>query len=295
MKSISSIIAVITTTIILTIGSGCEPELVTSIPLPTEDPKLAVSAFLIAGDTVHVVFLGKSQPNHVSGFHNPFVGNGTVQILRGTDTLDLINLGDGLYGFTSAMMQVQPGATYQLIARAPGFEIPIRAECTIPEVFDPQFEYKSIQPGKPNDWGVPYDVEISFKDVAGSKDFYRVFAHAVVERETSWGMTDTIRMMMYSPESQPQLIKDEGKDGQKIPLKMKFELSNYEGETFKLLYLDFAILRTDEAYYKFNYPFVVQGYYDDNPFGEPTVIYTNVTNGYGVLAGAVRWQTRISI
>jgi hypothetical protein len=293
MNKITAILAALSLALIF--NTGCEPELVTSIKLPEEDPKLALSAFLVAGDTMHILFLGGSQPNNISGFQNPFVHNGVVKLIHGNDTMPLINLGDGLYGFTSSMMQILPGETYALIAWAPGYEYQISARCTIPGVFDPQFVFKSVEMGKPTDWGIRYDVEVSFKDIAGSKDFYRVFAYVNVERKDAFGGHDTMTWMLYSPESQPQLIKDAGKDGNTIPLKLSFEMPNYEGESYKILSFDFTILRTDEAYYKFNYPFVVQGYYEDNPFGEPTVIYSNVTNGYGVLAGAVRWSQRITL
>jgi hypothetical protein len=293
LKNITALL--VTFTLALLINTGCEPELVTSIELPEEDPKLAVSAFLIAGDTMHVLLLGGSQPNNTTNNQDPFVKNGVVKLIHGTDSIPLINLGDGLYGFSSSMLPIVPGGTYTLYAFAPGYEKAITATCTIPGSFDPQFQFKSVEMGKPSEWGIPYNVEISFTDIAGSSDYYRVFAYANVERTGQFGEHDTVSLMMYSPESQPQLIKDAGKDGNTFPMKLSFELPTYEGETFKLLSLDFTILRTDEAYYKFNYPFVVQGYYEDSPFGEPTVIYSNVSNGYGVLAGAVRWSQRITI
>ena len=107
-------------------------------------------------------------------------------------------------------------------------------------------------------------------------------------------LLDSTSWFLYSPNSKPHLLTDEGKDGKWFYLKLTTDLYNYEEMRFEVVDFEINVLRVDEAYYKFHYPFVVSGFNEDNPFGEPTIVYSNVKDGYGVLAGAVRKTLRIN-
>lgn len=283
-------------TIFALILFGCEPELVTKIKLPDEDPKLALSAFLIPGDTIHMVFLGGSQPNNKPSQNQWFVTNGMIEISDGSKKIQMQNLGNGMYGFNKDELKIESGKTYSVRAWSSGFPKEISAGCTIPDDFNPMTELVSFDSVR--DVNDPdhllYNIEIRFRDVQGTRDYYRVQAFSRVVEYINNVPADTLSWYMYSPNSQPHLITDEGKDGKWFNLKLTADLFNYEDMVFKLIDFEINVLRVDEAYYKFHYPFVVSGFYEDNPFGEPTIVYSNVKDGYGVLAGAVKKTLRIN-
>ena len=271
---------------------GCEPELVTTVDLPTEDPKLVVSAYLIPREQLHVIYISPSSPNNKPVQYGEGVDNAVVTVSDGDKKVTLTKMYNGFYFFEDIDLHVLPGKQYHLGTYAPGFPHDISATCTIPEDFNPQMEVLSVDSRITGSNLVLYTVNVRFRDVPGKGDFYRISCHALVTSDPD--PIDTIYQTMYTPGSEPCLFTDEGKDGQWFQFSFTYEHYPYSGESVEGFAL--TILRTDEPYYKFHYPFVVLDYYDDeNPFGEPAIIYTNIQNGYGIFAGAVEKRYRINL
>jgi hypothetical protein len=263
---------------------GCEPELVTTIKLPEEDPKLVINAYMITGQEVNSIFLGRSIPNNSPNDGFPWVENGTVTISDGVNQIPLTHIENGYYEFDPLAMSILPGKTFTIRASAPGFKKEVSSTCTVPADFSPTLETTRLDSAKGTQMK-SYSLYFKFRDIAGTKDFYRVEVEAICI-DTMY--QDTAYISMYAPQSQPVLFKDEGKDGEWFPFRFTADLYHMEGENLYMVGYKISIIRTDEHYYKFHYPFLVQGYYDDNPFGEPTIIYSNIINGYGVFAGGVK-------
>ncbi len=279
--------------IVLLVQIACEPELVTSIELPTEDPKLAISAFLTYGDEIHVVYVGGSIPNNAVVKYESGISNAVVMISEGNQKITLSNAGMGIYTFSNDDFPVLPGKRYQLEAHAPGFTTRAFAECTLPEDFNPQIEILGIDSSKSDEIKM-YEIEFRFLDVAGIKDHYRLIPYALIKNTYQ---TDTLKWQMYSSSSRPLLFTDFGKEGQWIHFKTKMEMYQYEEQYEILTGFEIILCRTDENYYKFHYPFVVGNYYggDAGAFGEPTIIHSNVTNGYGVFSGLIQKVKKVSL
>lgn len=281
---ILSIIIVLFTMVVL--QTACEPELVTSIELPTEDRKLVVSAFLEYEQDTHLVFVGSSIPNNTTVTGDAFVTNALVTVSDGQQKVTLHHLERGSYGFSDNDLPIIPGKTYYLEVQAPGFEGKVLSNCIIPGDFDPHFELISIDSMNSDQENI-YEIEFRFKDVQGSADYYRITPMAIL---TSSFFPDTMQWEMSSSSSRPKLFTDEGKDGQWIHFKATISLYESEEYNQKAIGFEVGLFRTDAAYYKFHYPFVVGGYNGNNegPFGEPSIIFSNITNGYGVFSGMVR-------
>lgn len=270
---------------------SCEPEIVTKIDLPEEDPKLSVSAYLIPSDTMHMIYIGKSKPHNVPTSENWSVKNAVATITDGNTTITLDNLGEGYYGFSQGDLQITPGKKYDFNAYAPGFSKSVTSSCVIPGIFDPALQVVSIDKTKSDETTI-YQVTFKIKDNPGTADLYRVAGNMEFIDTNTLEITN----IPMSP-GQPRfsMFDDVGRDGSEIQL--RFDGYEYtwmgQGSGLKLVSINLDVFRTDEPYYKFHYPFVVKQYYpDDNPFAEPVIIYSNITNGYGVFCSAVKKSYR---
>lgn len=273
--------------------ASCEPEIVTKIKLPEEDPKLSVSAHLITSNQEHILFVGKSKPHNkpTDEFWN--VNNAVVKISNGIKTVILQNLGEGKYSFQNADLPVVSGENYSLSVYAPGFVKEATATCTLPDDFDPMLQLTSLDSVKETDY-TNYMVNLKLKDQAGTADQYRIMGKIFFLSEDTG---DTTELILYAPQGKFSLFSDEGKDGQWLTSRMQYSMYSWEKEFFgKPLAVEITLLHTDRPYYLFHYPFVVKDYYpEENPFAEPVIIYSNIVNGYGIFCGAVSKTYRINL
>ncbi|HRZ43532.1 MAG TPA: DUF4249 domain-containing protein [Bacteroidales bacterium] len=270
---------------------SCEPEIVTKIDIPEEDPKLSVSAYLIPSDTIHQIYIGKSKPHNVPTDESWEVENAVATISDGSTTVTLTKAGLGYYQFSQDDLEIVPGKKYQFSAYAPGFKQSVHSSCVVPALFDPKLEVTSIDTvttSEMTSWAVNFKI----MDNPGTVDFYRIVGTMEFIDTTTF---EIIHMPMSPAQPRFSMFDDAGRDGAWIPL--RFDGYNYEwmgqGSGLKLVSINIDVLRTDEPYYKFHYPFVVKQYYpDDNPFTEPVIIFSNITNGYGVFCSAVKKSYR---
>ena len=78
-----------------------------------------------------------------------------------------------------------------------------------------------------------------------------------------------------------ELFSDENADGTHISRNYSFE---YYTNSDTLLAVDVYLLNCNYDYYSFHRS--VDNYTGDNPFAEPTLIYSNVNEGLGIFAAA---------
>ncbi len=272
---------------------SCEPEIVSKIDLPEEDPKLSISCYLIPSENEHILFVGRSKPHNKPTQPGWEVTNAVVKVSDGTKTVVLKNLGEGYYSFLNSELQILPGGSYTISAYAPGFTLEATGSCTIPEIFDPMLQFIAFDSVKNTDF-TTYTLDFKVKDMAGTADQYRIMA---TMEYTVIGSSQIEEEYMYATQSKYNLFKDEGNDGGWFPVRFQTNFYQWGDETtVQPEAAIITVLRTDEPYFKFNYPFVVKNYYpDDNPFAEPVIIYSNITNGYGIFCGAVSKTYKINL
>jgi hypothetical protein len=285
--------------IVTFIISSCEPEVVTTLNLPQEEPRLAISAILESGDTLHSVFLTQSVSYQQSG--GPLmneVSNGTITISDGDKSVILIHVGGAEYRFYDADMPVLSGKTYTITAEAPGFSNKAYGSCTIPDDFQPELEFVSMkkQGGQYEEY---WQMGFRFRSVTPGDSYYRISGSVIAIPYSKDSAHSHQKIEIYATGSNKELLHLESSTNQWHD--MTYQLWDYFGmEVYDSLVptdAEFRIYRTDEAYYKFHYPFIVNGYWgsDGNPFAEPTIIYTNITNGYGIAAGVIQKTVKLPL
>jgi len=267
---------------------SCEPEIVTTLKLPKEDPRLVITAILEPGNGVHSVFLTRSVPYGQSTVTGHEVVNGLITISDGTGTVSLVHFEGAEYRFYDSDLPVVPGNTYTITAEAPGFDKKIFGTCTVPEAFQPEAELVSLtfQTGI---YESVWMVSMRFKSVLDGEAFYRITGKVYAIPYLNGDADSTLRMDIYSTGKTKELLRVEGGSTQWHDLRFQMwdHLTGLHYDSIVPIEAEFSIYRTDEPYYRFHYPFIVNGYWgnEGGSFGEPTIIYTNITNGYGVMAG----------
>ena len=278
---------------------GCEPEVVTTLQLPDEEPKLALTAILDTENNEHIVFLYRSTSYGQAYNVSPEVTNGVITISDGNTTVVLSHVQGPKYRFWNADLPIVPGGIYELTAEAPGIAEKIYASCTIPLTFNPEVNLvsKEIQEGT---YETLWLLNTRFRNTSTDDAWYRITGEII--------MIPYLKGDTLPPESYPLWIAGSHRgllhvpggnnQWQDIPLRYNHH-SLWDMVYDSLVPVELVIrsYRTDQDYYTFHYPFVVSGYWggDDNPFAEPTIIHTNVKNGYGIMTGIIGRKTQIPL
>jgi hypothetical protein len=129
---------------------------------------------------------------------------------------------------------------------------------------------------------VRYRFKLEFDDPVGKPDHYRLIAKAVVRRV--WEGDTSVWEYGVGFNYGDDLIAVKDNDGQTFAAEGILEI--FRNEFWiedQLIGLKCYLLATDEHYYHFHRS--LQNYEPDNPFSEPTIIYSNINGGLGVLAG----------
>jgi hypothetical protein len=140
----------------------------------------------------------------------------------------------------------------------------------VPDGTVPEVEITGIES---SEYG-PTKVSLRFRDIPGKGNFYRISAGT------------TINMDFYNEtyfeeigfERGESFISDKNKEDEYFYLKT-YEIYQYDSNS-SLLYI--SLLLTDENYY--NYHRSIYSYEGDNPFSEPSPVFTNINGGLGIFA-----------
>jgi hypothetical protein len=259
--------------------SSCE-QLISEIDAPQTEPKLVVYSVISPQDSVIEVKVHKSNPlfsnvNYQS-YDNRFppVINATV-LLNGEGQSVTIPYDEEFeaYHIDRSAINIKMGGYYEIKVMAPGFS-QVAAECTVPEQMPPDLEITGT--GLTEETGmVEWYFEFRFKDIPGIGHKYLV--NASVIHYDPW-MEESYN---YFPgfKQGNHLISDKLNDGSYF---------NYKTYPIVPQYLDtnniwISLSIIDENYYQ--YVQSVYNFQNDNPFSEPTPIYSNIEGGLGVFAG----------
>ncbi len=261
---------------------ACEKE-VTGIKLPESDAKLVVNSFISPQDTAWRVTLYQSVPT--LGVREPTssgVAGALVTVTDGNQTVTLPNQGDALYELPTSDFPVVAGRTYTLRVQAPDGKT-VEAACTVP--------------GAPEDFGLVIDslpdangartryyLRLNWTDAGGQENYYRLAGEIRREwKEVPANAPPTLYPLSINWEGET-FLDDKGKDGQTM-YSPKGELwALGPGSTNTRVYLQASLLHTDRHYYQYHLSARNAIRNRDNPFAEPTLVYSNVTGGLGIFA-----------
>lgn len=258
--------------------SFCRKE--ANIKLKTVNPQPVVYCYLSPQDTLIRLRLTRSQPLYAPQtipVSEP-VQNAEV-IISGVQgsTLLTYNPASRYYEVKTKQFPVQYGQTYTLRVTMPGGEI-VTAETTIPAHLVPITSAVSSTYQEQGAQGVLQT--LTFPDPSGPSNYYTV-ARKIASYEPP--QTDT----SYSSYSSGSYYTDAGYDGKEIELSVRF----YGGVNFTgpgthspgVVYEEVYLYNCNVDYYKFHLS--LKNYSGEDPFSEPTLIYTNIKGGLGVFAG----------
>ncbi len=250
--------------------------MITDVDGPKTKPKLVVYSYLKPGhDTTYVTVtqskpLYTTQPSSNDGLI--VIDNAGVKISDGNQTKTLLFDYSTKKYFTTDI-EIEAGKTYWLEVVSPSGD-KASAHCTIPFKPVPTLEILGVET-HPED---PTQKRISFRfaDGPGEGDLYRLNALFTTHYDPWSEETFSYPVPMMNNE---EFINDKGRDGEFYTYKTNWIYLGFQEDS----HVTIAITIIDENYY--NYHRSIYNFQGDNPFSEPTPIFSNIDGGLGVFAG----------
>lgn len=308
--------------------SACET--IVDVDIPDEPPRLVANAFLQA-DSMVVVELTQSQSILVNSDLKSVRG-ATVSLLEEAQPVATLEESEapGIYFSTFAP---SVGRTYTLRVSKDGFE-PVEATTFIaPPVTIRSVEvdtsvfinsYVNFEDSLITERNVTLDeIRLSFDDPASERNYYEISAYRydlqIQSRYDSEGNlidTDTVRYFrpLYLRSDDPAISGGESDplEGESdfYGIALLFNDDFFNGKQYSLRFSEaqgfgfssgyepqlYVVLRTiDEAQYRYLRSVDLQYENEDNPFAEPVQVYSNVENGFGIVAGSSASQVVVDL
>ncbi len=274
--------------IILLAMVSCE-KTVTNVTLPDAKPKVVVFSYLSPDtDTIVAEVFYSRTINQPSGIEKTGIKDAQVIIsdLGGQSVqLQYNNLKNNYFAPVNAGFLKENSMYFLEIKTTNGEQV--QSVCVLP-VQNASLRITHIDIDSTQIQGmIRGRFRVEFDDIAGKPDYYRIIARAVVRRIYDTDTTVVEYGLGFNYGEHYISVKD--RDGETFAAETQVELlrvPNWVNE--QLLGLKFYLLATDEHYYRFHRS--LQNYVPDNPFSEPTIIYSNVDGGLGVFAGYNKYK-----
>lgn len=252
-----------------------------------EENKLVITSFISPEDTSIMVLVGKSFPifdkiDPDLSFEMIHVNDAEVIISNGTlskklneifiDTVEYSLPEFYCYCIPTSEFPIVAGESYTITATTPD-GLRATAHCTVPlmkaKVSD--YELKSSI----DEWGREnIDLIVSWQDFAQTENFYRIAVDAYYTITSPLDSVIHRKRRVYDfgyysdHNRENEILKEKGS--------ASIRLEEIDSLTIKLF-------STDYHYYQYHTS--IENYQSGDPFAEPSRIYSNVENGYGVFAG----------
>ena len=262
--------------------SSCE-KLITEIEAPKSASKLVVYSVISPQDSVIEVKVYKSNPLFSEVIYKweedkfPPVMNATVLLSgEGQSVTIPYDEENKAYRMDRSAIYIKAGGHYELKVMAPGFA-QVNAECTVPGQTPPDIEITGS--GMTEETGMEeWYFEFRFKDLPEIGHYYLVTA-GLIHQDQYMGEEAQTYVYSASFKQGNSLVNDKSNDGgyfnyRTYPLSLYYVGSNNVWVSLSLI---------DENYYQ--YAQSVYNFQNENPFSEPTPVYSNIKGGLGVFAG----------
>ncbi len=206
------------------------------------------------------------------------IKNATVEI--SSDNTNWVNLtynsAKKRYTLPQSEFLISEGKTYFIRAHSPNYKKAIFSSCTVPYYRDVQMkiEHKETIYGE-------IKVNFIWKDYPNEKNFYVISAYSI-HQETGLGDGHIWYIPVLSDSTQDYLFTDINQDG----ATMKGVYIAYSNDDT----LIFNFIQIDEPTYLFEKSMYYNYYIDFMGFVEPTLVYNNIKDGYGLFS-AFRFKT----
>jgi hypothetical protein len=209
------------------------------------------------------------------------VSDGDVRISSAQGTAQLIfNQHTLYYELQTNMYPIVPGQVYKMTITTINGNV-ATAETQVPITTVP---INTVTVETITENNSPQDlIKISFTDEPGRLNYYRIAAlHSFAYTFQADTIADEARIT--------KLYSDKNHDGENLSLDGRVHQSYDSTEYYSTEYYDVFLYNCSESYYNFHKSLI--NYTGDNPFAEPTLIYSNVKNGFGCFGGYTRSMLR---
>jgi hypothetical protein len=262
--------------LLLIISASCDKE-VENTGYPKYNQKIVISGFLSPDNKVNRILVSENLSLYGDRFKPQYMGNLTATISDGINELSL-DSAQFRNGFTSSDYPIIEGKTYTLTVKT-DIGLSAEASCTVPLKSKLSLEIDtSLTVNYNPDYGsyTYVNSNIYFTDVQGIDNYYMLYCEQV-DYISKWSETPSV-FGISGPEK--AYFTDKGKDG----MRSKITLQPVGvGSEVDSSYLKVYLLNTDKAYY--DYKKSLDNYNSgDDPFTEPSPVYTNITGGLGIFA-----------
>ncbi len=259
--------------------TSCETD--ADIEIPAQDPKLVVTAFLEPEAELQILNLYMSDPifDGSEVDNASMIENATVTISDGSKTVRIFyNFNYFGYVLFKDSMTIEHNKVYTVNVDYEGKN----ANTTITTVSNTPLNSAEvkidslIQEDPFSGDYITYFGYVKWEDPPNETNYYCIELFGLVKGDNN----DTSRVSL-SDFYNNVYLSDEGKNGSMMNATL--EVYMYNPEFMGNQYVGFEILltKTDEHYYK--YFKSLQNYGGDDPFSEPSLIYTNINNGLGLI------------
>ncbi len=283
---------------------GCE--LVLDIDQPNFQPSLVINGFLTPDSVVRVVLSKNSYVLDDSRyFSNYFVDGAEIQLFENNELIGTFSEDTtwdseeidftGLYYldyFPKMNME------YRIEARRDGYE-PISVSERL-ESRNFEIEINSVDTAISEWGGTVYEITTELQDSPGN-DFYELsvfysFFQPIYSEDTitkgprtvqrAWIETDNLVFEDHLP-GHHMVFKDDLFEGESYQIKFDVQAYYFDPNMSfdPELELIVTMRSTTESYYNYHYSTSLQRWVSGDPFAQPVQVYSNVSNGFGILAG----------
>ena len=263
--------------------SSCEEMMITEIEAPPSEPKLVVFSVISPQDSVIEVKVHKSNPLFSKVTYQwdedrfPPVIDATVLLSGEGQSITVpYDAEYKAYRIDRSAINIKANGFYELKVMAPDFS-QVSAECIIPQQMPPDIEITGS--GMTAESGMDeWYFEFRFKDLPEIGHYYLVTT-GVLYQEQYMGEEGEIYVLSAGFKQGNSLVSDKSNDGGYFNYRI-YPISTYFLDSNNVWV---SLSLTDENYYK--YAQSVYDFQNENPFSEPTPVYSNIKGGLGVFAG----------
>lgn len=255
--------------------------------LPVEDPQLAVTAKIVAGDSIHAV-VSISTPA-LSGTPK-FANDAVVLLFEDGIKVDSLTLSSNSRIFGNAVNPVPVytaqypfvnGKTYTLKVSKTSYD-QVKGSCIVPPkpvvVTGKYFQETKKITGSINDRpgkGDIYKIEVQLKN----DNYARGFTSTDLTMEFYEGYSDFLEIDSEGTYGTRAFIRDELFDGGTRNFQINYYDFDGGGSSNDSLFLKITAVSLDQ--YEFERTLDLGAFSGENPFSEPLSIYSNMSNGKG--------------
>lgn len=282
MKKINNIIRCLSIFIIpVLVLSACEDDV--DLKDLGIEPKMVLYCHLSPSFDTTVVFLSNSQPLLSSNSSDlSVIKNATVEISKDNKTWKkfIYNAIKERYVLSKNDFPIEEGESYYIRASSPDYSETISSSCTVPYYRDVNLK---------NDIKLAYDYgmliikcDLSWTDYVGEFNYYCLTSYSIYENYDSTKIINCSNI--YNDSTYNYLFSDEEYDGCTLDATY-YVYPDFETDIVDTVY--FSFVQMDKNNYLYETTAMNNYFGDFLGFTEPTLLYNNIKNGYGLFSAIV--------